>query len=234
MEMDSCFLYAIQINRFANPVGVDVCSLLTIILYCTRSPLHRSQIMSEVVLRLAWKAAVLMALVGAQGTTNHGGPVPLSGSVRGSPGLVAGAATRIIVQLTMCEDNMCHLDCQTYVTPLNSCFSSGNLFPNDPSWSDGWDIWDTTRGEVVGLSGGVGEEEEAAEHATPKTLHRVIFSSKNGTCVGHNPDSFDIPLNFCVGPFGAPRPWGTFELFLLPVPEGGGKGNVSANTASVA
>ena len=161
--------------------------------------------MNEAALIWAWTAAILMCVVGAQQQQTKPpphdvGPVP---PTHGRPA-AAAAAARPLVRLTMCQDNKCHWDCQIYVTPLDSCFSSANLFPNDPSWSDGWDILDTTRGN---------EEEEAVGRAAPTTLHRLIFSSKNGTCVGHNPpDSFDIPLDFCVGPFGAPRPWGTFEL----------------------
>lgn len=97
-----------------------------------------------------------------------------------------------MVNMTLCHD-MCHWDCQSYVTPLDTCFSSRNLFPNDPSWSDGWDILDT----IV---------------LDQAMLHRIIYSSQDGTCTGTDPDSFDIPLNECVGPFGAPRPWGTFQL----------------------
>ena len=41
-------------------------------------------------------------------------------------------------------------------------------------------------------------------------LSRTFYNSTNGTCIdrtGH----VSIPLNECVGPFGKPRPWGTFE-----------------------
>jgi hypothetical protein len=107
--------------------------------------------------------------------------------------IVTGTATTTsMVNMTLCHD-MCHWDCQSYVTPLDACFSSGRLFPNDPSWGDGWDILDT----IV---------------LDQAMLHRIIYSSQDGTCTGTDPDSFDIPLNECVGPFGAPRPWGTFEL----------------------
>jgi len=122
------------------------------------------------------------------------------------------------VNLTLCEDKCHSQGCQSYITPLDSCFSSGTLFPNDPSWSDGWDIFDTL----------ITTTETKTTPTNPNTihkneqetiLHRVIYSSKDGTCTTDRnsppPDSFDIPWNVCVGPFGRPRPWGTFQ-FAVP------------------
>jgi hypothetical protein len=100
-----------------------------------------------------------------------------------------------LVNLTLCQSK-CRGGCHSYITPLGICFPSGDWFPNDPSWSDGWDILDTL---IVGTS----------------TLHRAIYPSKNGSCAGRHPDTFDIPLGVCVGPFGVPRPWGTFAI--LPI-----------------
>lgn len=101
------------------------------------------------------------------------------------------------INLTLCQEK-CRDNCQSYVSPSGACFSSASWFPNDPSWSDGWDILDVLHNNS----------------ANPKEpmLHRSIYPTKNGTCLGEDPDSFEIPLNQCVGPFGAPRPWGTFQL----------------------
>jgi hypothetical protein len=43
-------------------------------------------------------------------------------------------------------------------------------------------------------------------------LGRFIFPSVNGTCTGPVTDTFDLPLDTCIGPFGAPRPWGNLTL----------------------
>ena len=97
------------------------------------------------------------------------------------------------LNLTLCHDK-CRSDCKSYITPIGVCFSSRELFPNDPSWSDGWDIRD-----------------DPIQPAS-FTFHRTIFHTKNKTCSGNVSDIFDIPLDVCVGPFGKPRPWGTFQL----------------------
>ncbi len=56
-----------------------------------------------------------------------------------------------------------------------------------------------------------------------RSLKRRFFDSVDGTCRG-NPsgsgddddggeeDAFVLPFDVCVGPFGPPRPWGTFTL----------------------
>ncbi|KAL7538327.1 hypothetical protein ACHAXR_009308 [Thalassiosira sp. AJA248-18] len=94
--------------------------------------------------------------------------------------------------------------CKQYTTPLNTCYNAKNLFPNDDSWSD-LDIYD----EMV-----------------MRNLKRTFYQSKDGSCVGSGDegsdnavpepvdsgDSFVLPLDACVGPFGPPRPWGKFTL----------------------
>jgi hypothetical protein len=101
--------------------------------------------------------------------------------------------TKPSLNMTLCTDK-CTGDCQSYITPVSKCYNSGALFPNDPSWS-GLDVLDTV---------------------ICQTLVRTIFSkSKNASCTVSDDDSddrFQIPLNECVGPFGAPRPWGWFSL----------------------
>ena len=93
--------------------------------------------------------------------------------------------------------------CKSYATPLNKCYNAQNLFPNDPSWSD-LDIYD----EMI-----------------MKNLKRTFYQSKDGSCAGRGEasnavpepvdgeeDSFILPLDVCVGPFGPPRPWGKFSI----------------------
>jgi hypothetical protein len=54
-------------------------------------------------------------------------------------------------------------------------------------------------------------------------LKRHFYQSKDGTCASREKeedskadmdgdDSFILPLDVCVGPFGPPRPWGKFTL----------------------
>jgi hypothetical protein len=100
------------------------------------------------------------------------------------------------LNMTICVDKCAGESCKTYVTPIDQCYSSSLLFPNDPSWS-GKDLRDVIICET-------------------QTLLRTIFDTENGTCRGGSSttseDKFRIPLNECVGPFGEPRPWGTFSL----------------------
>jgi len=42
---------------------------------------------------------------------------------------------------------------------------------------------------------------------------RYFYATTDGTCEGDPTDSFeDLPVGECVGPFGAPRPWGAFAF----------------------
>ncbi len=94
-----------------------------------------------------------------------------------------------LLNMTLFENKCAGEDFKSYLTPINTCYSSSKLFPNDPSWS-GKDV----RDDII-----------------CQTLVRTIFDTENSTCLGTG-DTFEIPLNECVGPFGKPRPWGTFRL----------------------
>mmetsp|Transcript_16185 Transcript_16185/g.33395 ORF Transcript_16185/g.33395 Transcript_16185/m.33395 type:complete len:175 (-) Transcript_16185:81-605(-) len=94
-----------------------------------------------------------------------------------------------LLNMTLFVDKCAGGNFKSYVTPINTCYSSSKLFPNDPSWS-GKDV----RDDII-----------------CQTLVRTIFDTENSTCLGAG-DNFEIPLNECVGPFGKPRPWGTFRL----------------------
>ena len=92
------------------------------------------------------------------------------------------------LNMTLCTGK-CVGDCKSYITPVSECYNSGDLFPGDPNWS-GLDVLDTV---------------------ICQTLVRTIFQTSNGTCqFSDSDDRFQIPLEECVGPFGKPRPWGTF------------------------
>ena len=98
----------------------------------------------------------------------------------------------ILLNMTLCSDKCAGENCKSYVTPINECYSSRLLFPNDPSWS-GKDVHD------------------AIAICQTQTLTRTIYDTDNSTC-RDTVDKFRIPLNECVGPFGKPRPWGSFHL----------------------
>ena len=93
------------------------------------------------------------------------------------------------LNMTLCVDKCAGENCKSYIIPISTCYGSSELFPNDPSWS-GKDV----RDDVI-----------------CQTLVRTIFDTENSTCLGIG-DTFEIPMNECVGPFGKPRPWGSFAL----------------------
>jgi hypothetical protein len=103
------------------------------------------------------------------------------------------------LNMTLCTGR-CNGDCVSYTTPLSTCFSSSSMYPDDPSWSE-FDIWDIIQFSQFG-----------------KAIRRTIYPSQDGTCSdGEDPnDVFLIPLDECVGPFGQPRPWGTFVIIYGP------------------
>ena len=111
-------------------------------------------------------------------------------------------------------------DCQTYLTPIRTCYSSSKLFPEDPSWS-GYDMFDTlvptsdtrrrsTRSPNTVVST---QTNNTAAGTSLLLLVRTIYQTINGTCVPSSQDTvFRLELQQCVGPFGRPRPWGLFSM----------------------
>ena len=144
------------------------------------------------------KAAFLFCLVGGASLVAADGPPP------------ADPQKAKQINTLMCTSESCDgadeqtPGCKQYTTPLNQCYNAKNLFPNDPSWSE-FDIFDEMR---------------------MKNLHRTFYKSTDGSCAGREEstknivpqpvdeedDSFILPLDTCVGPFGPPRPWGKFSL----------------------
>jgi hypothetical protein len=97
------------------------------------------------------------------------------------------------LNMTLCED-FCKKGCMSYRTPLGECYNPQKMFPGDISWGES-DVMDDN---VAFTNGHV-------------TFQRKFYSSDDATCTG-TPDTETLPLNECIGPFGAPRPWGTFML----------------------
>ena len=101
-------------------------------------------------------------------------------------------------------------DCQTYLTPIRTCYSSSKLFPEDPSWS-GYDMFDVVVPTSTNTVVSTPQNNNTA--GTILLLVRTIYSTTNGTCVPSSQDVvFRLELQQCVGPFGRPRPWGIFSM----------------------
>lgn len=107
------------------------------------------------------------------------------------------------IRTLMCASESCDgadegtSGCRAYTTPLNACYDARFLFPGDESWGDS-DVFDEM---IMG------------------NIKRTFYRSGDGSCSGrgegHNgDDSFILPLDECVGPFGPPRPWGKFTLLF--------------------
>lgn len=116
------------------------------------------------------------------------------------------------IRTLMCTSESCGADenipgCRTYTTPMKACYNARVLFPGDESWGD-LDVYD----EMV-----------------MSDIKRTFYKSMDGSCVGRGEggdaknsipqpvdadDSFILPLDVCVGPFGPPRPWGKFNLLF--------------------
>lgn len=126
---------------------------------------------------------------------------------------------------------MCSRDCIAYRTPLNSCYNGAKLFPGDPSWGE-FDVLDRVDDQILGglrpSRYGEGELELDAEYEPfwgDGSFGRYFYATTNGTCGGDPTDSFeDLPVGECVGPFGAPRPWGAFSFVDGTSPSHGGEG----------
>mmetsp|Transcript_11090 Transcript_11090/g.14501 ORF Transcript_11090/g.14501 Transcript_11090/m.14501 type:complete len:156 (-) Transcript_11090:1186-1653(-) len=97
------------------------------------------------------------------------------------------------IKLTLCPASGCsseNPECKSYVTPIGTCFNGQTMFPGDLSWGE-VDVLDEVKGPIV---------------------HRSFYASTDASCKGSPTDEFRLALNQCVGPFGDPLPWGTFQL----------------------
>jgi hypothetical protein len=133
--------------------------------------------------------------VAASSGTGHAGdtavrtpdPLPLSAVLT----LATDHSSRAsdVENMTVCKDK-CSGDCKTYYISFNACFSPPMHWPNDPQWG-AFDCRDSHNGT----------------HFT-----RDFYGSQSKTCAGVPTDTFTVDLGECVGPFGKPRPWGTFTI----------------------
>eukprot|EP00555_Chaetoceros_dichaeta_P002431 CAMPEP_0198251670 /NCGR_PEP_ID=MMETSP1447-20131203/2428_1 /TAXON_ID=420782 /ORGANISM="Chaetoceros dichaeta, Strain CCMP1751" /LENGTH=188 /DNA_ID=CAMNT_0043936749 /DNA_START=8 /DNA_END=574 /DNA_ORIENTATION=- len=103
---------------------------------------------------------------------------------------------------TLCTDNKCSNNCTQYDTPVSQCYNGRDLesYPFDDNTTNPFGVYDVLDDAIFG-------------HHGPVAFKRSFFASTNGSCSGSVTDLFNyIPLDECVGPFGPPRPCGTFHL----------------------
>merc|ERR1712166_1170564 len=93
--------------------------------------------------------------------------------------------------MTLCQDKCGSQDCKSYNVPLHKCFSPPKLWPNDETWGSG-DTLDTVLNSTH--------------------ISRQFFASQDGNSVEDTDTGFILPLEVCIGPFGKPRPWGSFKV----------------------
>eukprot|EP00929_Paragymnodinium_shiwhaense_P113081 TRINITY_DN81349_c0_g1_i1.p2 TRINITY_DN81349_c0_g1~~TRINITY_DN81349_c0_g1_i1.p2 ORF type:complete len:169 (-),score=16.60 TRINITY_DN81349_c0_g1_i1:296-802(-) len=82
-------------------------------------------------------------------------------------------------------------DPEVFHPPLDTCFNPRKLWP--ASKSEAWGASDVLDQCNAGVS-----------------VLRTFYDSTDGSCSGIR-DTYTLPLGVCLGPFGAPRPWGVFE-----------------------
>lgn len=107
------------------------------------------------------------------------------------------------LKMTLCPASGCsstNPECKSYITPLSMCYNGQIMFPTDESWGD-YDVLDElVMGDEIGNKGHI--------------LHRSFYETTDGSCGSEPSDDFRLPLGQCVGPFGDPLPWGSFEIVL--------------------
>ncbi|CAB9504938.1 expressed unknown protein [Seminavis robusta] len=116
-----------------------------------------------------------------------------------SPRIGTDHTSALLLTTTLCEDK-CQSHCREYQTPFYQCFQGAALFPNDPSWN--------ATGYILDFPLNHSHFQRQFFDTTntyPTTL--LVVSA----CQGTPTDEFVLPFRTCVGPFGKPRPWGTFD-----------------------
>jgi hypothetical protein len=104
-----------------------------------------------------------------------------------------------------------------YETPINSCFNGASLFRHSVDWGD-VDIYDEISPLLLfSASSDDHDNPTAAPTPTPSPslllLTRRFYASDNSTC-NDLVDTYELPLDECLGPFGKPHPWGRFSLVV--------------------
>ena len=96
------------------------------------------------------------------------------------------SAANMTEHMTVCKSR-CSGDCKTYAPPLNACYNPPSLWPGDPQWGT----------------------ERILDRCNATHVSRSFFAATDINCKTRT-DGFDLPLGECFGPFGKPRPWGSF------------------------
>jgi len=89
--------------------------------------------------------------------------------------------------VTVCKAR-CSGDCKTYEPPLDACYNPAALWPGDPQWGT----------------------DRILDRCNATHISRSFFAATDVNCKTRT-DGFELPLGECLGPFGKPRPWGTFS-----------------------
>lgn len=120
---------------------------------------------------------------------------------------------KTMLNTTLCTDR-CISNCVSYITPTKTCYNGQQLFPNDPSWGPFDILDDDNDGDSTTSDPDVEMKERRGDgDSSSSQFRRTFFTTKDGTChqkPGEPSDVYILPLDECVGPFDAPRPWGTF------------------------
>lgn len=98
----------------------------------------------------------------------------------------------ILLRTELCQDFCTGIDCITYETPINTCFNGASLFHHSVDWGN-VDIWD----EISMVD--------------PSLFTRRFYTSNDTTCKDLV-DTYELPFDECLGPFGKPHPWGRLTL----------------------
>ena len=126
--------------------------------------------------------------------------------------------------MTLCLNctraDLCALDSDplTFAVPVGTCFNPRVEFPD--------------------ASGDVWGDYDVLDACGERAVTRRFFASANGTCAGEPTDSYELEYDTCLGPFGAPRPWGVFECarsappFSGPAPPPAGRRGESARAGA--
>ena len=114
---------------------------------------------------------------------------------------------------TLCSENSCSDNCSIYRTPTSKCYNGHRRFPpiHDRLIYWRYDVESNPYGPYDILDEII--YQDSTHQISPWHFKRSFYSSTDGTCSGPITDSFDsLPFDECIGPFGAPLPWGMFEL----------------------
>lgn len=138
--------------------------------------------------------------------------------------LCALGARADVETMTLCLNctraDLCALDADplAFDVPVGACFNPRVEFPD--------------------ASGDVWGDNDVLDTCGERAVTRRFYASANGSCAGDPTDSYELEYDACLGPFGAPRPWGVFECarsappFSGPAPPPAGRRGESESSSA--